>query len=42
MFYSILRMAKVKGSDNTKGIQKHCQRENQNYRKKKWIYMIRT
>ena len=31
MSYSILRLSKVKGSNNTKGIQKHCQRENKNY-----------
>lgn len=34
MSYSILRVARVKGSSNTKGIQRHCQRENQNYRNK--------
>ncbi|GAA3726818.1 MobV family relaxase [Salinicoccus jeotgali] len=34
MSYSILRVAKVKGSNNTRGIQKHCQRENKNYQNK--------
>lgn len=34
MSYSILRVAKVKGSTNTKGIQKHNQRENKNYNNK--------
>ncbi|MHC0553218.1 MobV family relaxase [Salinicoccus sp. CNSTN-B1] len=34
MSYSILRVAKVKGFNNTRGIQKHCQRENKNYRNK--------
>ena len=31
MSYSILRVARVKGSSNSKGIQKHNQRENINY-----------
>lgn len=34
MSYSILRVAKVKGSVNTTGIQKHNQRENNNYNNK--------
>lgn len=34
MSYSILRVAKVKGSMNTTGIQKHNQRENNNYNNK--------
>lgn len=34
MSYSILRVARVKGSSNTKGIQKHNQRENKNYNNK--------
>ncbi|GAA3720335.1 MobV family relaxase [Salinicoccus jeotgali] len=34
MSYSILRVAKVKGSVNTTGIQKHNQRENKNYNNK--------
>lgn len=34
MSYSILRVARIKGLSNTKGIQRHCQRENQNYRNK--------
>lgn len=34
MSYSILRVARVKGSSNTKGIQKHNQRENNNYNNK--------
>ena len=34
MSYSILRVARVKGSSNSKGIQKHNQRENINYNNK--------
>lgn len=34
MSYSILRVARVKGSSNSKGIQKHNQRENKNYNNK--------
>lgn len=34
MSYSILRVAKVKGSVNTRGLQKHNQRENENYNNK--------
>lgn len=34
MSYSILRVAKVKGSANTRGLQKHNQRENENYNNK--------
>lgn len=34
MSYSILRIARVKGSTNTRGIQKHNQRENKNYNNK--------
>jgi hypothetical protein len=34
MSYSILRVERVKGSGNTKGIQKHNQRENKNYNNK--------
>lgn len=34
MSYSILRVAKVKGSVNTRGLQKHNQRENKNYNNK--------
>lgn len=34
MSHSILRLAKVKGSSNTKGIQRHNQRENENYNNK--------
>ena len=34
MSYSILRVARVKGSGNTKGLQKHNQRENNNYNNK--------
>lgn len=34
MSYSILRVARVKGSSNTKGIQRHNQRENENYNNK--------
>lgn len=34
MSYSILRVAKVKSSNNTKGIQRHNQRENENYNNK--------
>lgn len=34
MSYSILRVSKVKGSNNTRGLQKHCQRENKNYQNK--------
>lgn len=34
MSYSILRIARVKGSSNTKGIQRHNQRENENYNNK--------
>lgn len=34
MSYSILRVARVKGSSNTKGIQRHNQRENKNYNNK--------
>ena len=31
MAYSIIRVAKVKSKTNTKGIQKHVQRQNKNY-----------
>lgn len=31
MSYSIIRVAKVKGKTNTTGVQKHVQRENENY-----------
>lgn len=34
MSYSILRVAKVKGSVNTRGLQRHNQRENENYNNK--------
>lgn len=34
MSHSILRVARVKGSSNTKGIQRHNQRENENYNNK--------
>lgn len=34
MSYSILRVERVKGSGNTKGLQKHNQRENNNYNNK--------
>src|SRR5699024_5600298 len=34
MSYSILRVARVKGSSNSKGIQKHNKRENINYNEK--------
>ena len=34
MSYSILRVARVKDSSNSKGIQKHNQRENKNYNNK--------
>ena len=34
MSYSILRVARVKGFGNTKGLQKHNQRENNNYNNK--------
>lgn len=34
MSYSILRVARVKGSSDSKGIQKHNQRENKNYNNK--------
>ncbi|MFB9861614.1 plasmid recombination protein, partial [Salinicoccus siamensis] len=34
MSYSILRVTRVKGSSNTKGIQRHNQRENENYNNK--------
>lgn len=31
MSYSIIRVSKIKGSTNTRGIQRHVQRENKNY-----------
>lgn len=34
MSHSILRVTRVKGSSNTKGIQRHNQRENENYNNK--------
>lgn len=34
MSYSILRVQRVKGSSNTRGMQKHNQRENKNYNNK--------
>lgn len=34
MSHSILRVARVKGSSNTNGIQRHNQRENKNYNNK--------
>lgn len=34
MSYSIIRVAKVKSNTNTTGLQKHIQRENENYENK--------
>lgn len=37
MSYSIIRVVKVKSKTNTRGIQRHIQRENKNYKGKRKI-----
>ena len=42
MSYSIVRVSKVKSGTNTTGIQKHVQRENNNYENEDNQYPVHT